>query len=253
MDEPISRDTNAENKAAEGRNDAEQPDEGRLFQAVQSYLHELEQGRRPSRREWLARYPELGPALRDCLDGLGLIRDAAASISVPRSAAADARVGVQAGTPIGDFHIIREIGRGGMGIIYEATQLSLGRRVALKVLPFAAGLDNKFLQRFRLESQAAAQLHHNNIVPVFGVGCDRGVHFYAMQLIDGVSLDRVIRLLRREDEARSPGTVSTEPPTAQVWSDLASHTHADDIPIGSVASTTVADRDVTPWSRRWRV
>ena len=122
-----------------------QPDEGRLFQAVQSYLHELEQGRRPSRREWLARYPELGPALRDCLDGLGLIRDAAASISVPRSAGSDARVGVQAGTPIGDFHIIREIGRGGMGIIYEATQLSLGRRVALKVLPFAAGLDNKYL------------------------------------------------------------------------------------------------------------
>jgi serine/threonine protein kinase len=242
MDEPISRDTNSESKAAEGQSDAEQPDEGRLFQAVQSYLHELEQGRRPSRREWLARYPELGPALRDCLDGLGLIRDAAASISVPRSAGSDARVGVQAGTPIGDFHIIREIGRGGMGIIYEATQLSLGRRVALKVLPFAAGLDNKFLQRFRLESQAAAQLHHNNIVPVFGVGCDRGVHFYAMQLIDGVSLDRVIRLLRREDEARSPGAASTDPPTAQVWSDLASHAHADDIPTGSIASTTVADR-----------
>ena len=62
MDEPISRDTDSGSKAAEGQNDAEQPDEGRLFQAVQSYLHELEQGRRPSRREWLARYPELGPA-----------------------------------------------------------------------------------------------------------------------------------------------------------------------------------------------
>ena len=121
------------------------PDEGRLFQAVQAYLHELEQGRRPSRQEWLARYPELGAALRDCLDGLGLMRDAAASLSIPRSAVADDRVGVQTGMPIGDYHIIREIGRGGMGIIYEAMQLSLGRRVALKVLPFAAGLDDKYL------------------------------------------------------------------------------------------------------------
>jgi hypothetical protein len=74
MDDPISRDPDLENKASAGRIDAEQPDEGRLFQAVQSYLHELEQGHRPSRQEWLARYPELGAALRDCLDGLGLMR-----------------------------------------------------------------------------------------------------------------------------------------------------------------------------------
>ena len=233
-----------ENKASAGRIDAEQPDEGRLFQAVQAYLHELEQGHRPSRQEWLARYPELGAALRDCLDGLGLMRDAAASLSIPRSAVADDRVGVQTGMPIGDYHIIREIGRGGMGIIYEAMQLSLGRRVALKVLPFAAGLDDKYLQRFRLESQAAAQLHHSNIVPVFGIGCDRGVHFYAMQLIDGVSLDRVIRLLRHDDEALPPGTLSTEPARAHAVRDLAPHTHADEIPSGSDASTTVADRDV---------
>ena len=62
--------------------------------------------------------------------------------------------------PLGDFQIVREIGRGGMGIVYEAIQLSLGRRVALKVLPFAATFDAKHLQRFRQEAQAAAQLHH---------------------------------------------------------------------------------------------
>lgn len=242
MDEPDARERDQECPSSEGSSEVEQPDEGRLFEAVQSYLRELEQGRRPSRQEWMARYPDLGPALRDCLEGLGLMRDAAAAMSSPRSTAPDARIGVQAGAPIGDFHIIREIGRGGMGIIYEATQLSLGRRVALKVLPFAAGLDDKFLQRFRLESQAAAQLHHNNIVPVFGIGCDRGVHFYAMQLIDGVSLDRVIRLLRHEDDARSPGSASTEPATAQVWSDLASHTHADEVADQSATSSTVADR-----------
>jgi eukaryotic-like serine/threonine-protein kinase len=145
MDDPMSRDPQAENTASAGQRDAERPDEGRLFQAVQSYLHELEQGRRPSRQEWLMRYPELGAALGECLDGLGLMRSVAASLSVPRSSATDVHIGVQTGVPIGDFHIIREIGRGGMGIIYEATQLSLGRRVALKVLPFAAGLDDKFL------------------------------------------------------------------------------------------------------------
>jgi serine/threonine protein kinase len=67
-------------------------------------------------------------------------------------------------------------------------QLSLGRRVALKVLPFATALDVKHLQRFKNEAHAAAQLHHTNIVPVIYVGCERGVHFYAMQYIDGQSL-----------------------------------------------------------------
>jgi serine/threonine protein kinase len=101
-------------------------------------------------------------------------------------------------TALGDFHLVREVGRGGMGIVYEAVQLSLGRRVALKVLPFAATLDPKQLQRFKNEAQAAAHLHHPNIVPVFGVGCERAVHFYAMQFIEGRTLADVIRDLRRE-------------------------------------------------------
>ena len=85
-----------------------------------------------------------------------------------------------------------------MGVVYEAVQLSLGRRVALKVLPFAAALDAKQLQRFKTEAHAAAQLHHTNIVPVYAIGCERGVHFYAMQLIEGRSLDRVIGELRED-------------------------------------------------------
>jgi serine/threonine protein kinase/Flp pilus assembly protein TadD len=93
---------------------------------------------------------------------------------------------------LGDFRIIREVGRGGMGIVYEATQISLIRPVALKVLPFAATMDPRQLQRFRHEAQAAALLHHPNIVPVHGVGCERGVHYYAMQLIEGRSLAAVI-------------------------------------------------------------
>ena len=173
-------------------------DEGRLFQAVQAYLREVERGQRPDRREWLARYPDLAPALDECLAGLELMHTGAAALGAARQPGPESGGGIQPGSPIGDFQIVREIGRGGMGIIYEAIQLSLGRRVALKVLPFAAGFDAKYLQRFRQESQAAAQLHHNNIVPVYGVGCERGVHFYAMQLIDGLSLDRVIEQLRCE-------------------------------------------------------
>lgn len=89
---------------------------------------------------------------------------------------------------LGDFKIIREIGRGGMGIIYEAEQLSLKRRVALKVLGPGIADSKKQLDRFRRESEAIARLHHTNIVPVFGVGTEEGVHYFAMQLIDGKPL-----------------------------------------------------------------
>jgi hypothetical protein len=97
---------------------------------------------------------------------------------------------------LGDFRIVREVGRGGMGVVYEAVQISLGRRVALKVLPFATALDPQHLARFRVEAQAAALLHHPHIVPVHAVGCDRGVHYYAMQFIDGRTLAELIAELR---------------------------------------------------------
>jgi serine/threonine protein kinase len=87
-----------------------------------------------------------------------------------------------------------------MGVVYEAEQLSLRRRVALKVLPFAAAIDPRQLQRFKNEALAAAHLRHENIVPVFAVGCERGVHFYAMQLIDGQSLAALIAELRRVED-----------------------------------------------------
>ncbi len=111
------------------------------------------------------------------------------------SAAAD-QDGEVAPMQLGDFVLEREIGRGGMGVVYEARQLSLQRRVALKVLPFASVLDAKQIARFRNEAQAAAQLHHPHIVPVFAVGIERGVHYYAMQLVEGRPLDQVIEELR---------------------------------------------------------
>ena len=104
---------------------------------------------------------------------------------------------------LGDYRILREIGRGGMGVVYEAEQVSLGRRVALKVLPGQVAGDRKALERFRREAQAAARLHHTNIVPVFEVGQDGEVAFYAMQFIQGQGLDQVIdELARLRDHGR---------------------------------------------------
>src|ERR1700730_6374442 len=94
---------------------------------------------------------------------------------------------------LGDFEIIREIGRGGMGVVFEARQVSLNRKVALKVLSGGLGLTPKAVQRFHREAEAAAKLHHTNIVPVYATGEHGGIHFYAMELIAGPSLDHVIR------------------------------------------------------------
>jgi serine/threonine protein kinase len=94
---------------------------------------------------------------------------------------------------LGDFRLLREIGRGGMGVVYEAEQTSLGRRVAVKVLPAIAGADTRQLARFQIETQVAAALHHPHIVPIFAVGHDRGLHYFAMQLIEGCCLATILR------------------------------------------------------------
>ncbi|HEY1860832.1 MAG TPA: serine/threonine-protein kinase, partial [Gemmataceae bacterium] len=180
---------------------ADLPDDPRLMQAVQEFCAQLEAGQRPNRHEFLRRYPDLAEPLAQCLAGLELVHKTAGAEKKSLRGPANLAVGpdnVLPANPLGDFQIMREIGRGGMGIVYEAVQLSLGRRVALKVLPFAATFDGKHLQRFHNEAQAAAQLHHTNIVPIYYVGSDRGVHFYAMQLIDGHSLAVVIRQIRQQ-------------------------------------------------------
>ena len=123
---------------------------------------------------------------------------------------------------LGDFRLLREIGRGGMGVVYEAVQISLSRRVALKVLPFAAAMDTKQLQRFKNEAQAAAHLQHTNIVPVHYVGCERGVHFYAMQYIEGQTLAAVIRDLRQLAGPQAVAGEAPAGPAASLASELAS-------------------------------
>ena len=152
-------------------------DDPRVIQAVREYLAALEAGKKPDRLPFLGRFPEIAGPLAECLDALEFMHAASPLAAAQEPAAKDDAILPQ-GIPLGDYRILREAGRGGMGVVYEAEQMSLGRRVALKVLPFAAALDAKQLQRFKNEAQAAAQLHHTNIVPVFGVGCERGVHFW---------------------------------------------------------------------------
>ena len=163
--------------------------EDRLVAAVKQYMELLDSGNAPSHDEFLRQHPGIADELRPSLQGLALVHRAETPRDGQRQPTSATSPGHElTGKPIGDFQIIREIGRGGMGVVYEATQLSLNRRVALKVLPLASGLDDVRLQRFRNEANAAATLHHTNIVPVYAVGSDRGVHFYAMQLIEGITL-----------------------------------------------------------------
>jgi serine/threonine protein kinase/WD40 repeat protein/tetratricopeptide (TPR) repeat protein len=148
--------------------------------------------------ECAARLRSLSVAL-EALGDLSGASDSALAAVPPRSGREDFVPGV-----LGDFHLLREVGRGGMGVVYEAEQVSLNRRVALKVLPLAGTMDPRQLERFRHEARAAALLHHPHIVPVYGVGCERGVHYYAMQLIEGCSLAAVIEGRRGPIAAAGP-------------------------------------------------
>jgi serine/threonine protein kinase/Flp pilus assembly protein TadD len=181
-----------------------------LDDVIEELANRIQAGEPVDPEAILARYPEHAESLRRLLPAIEVMAEF--GVSASRLAArgvssgigpVDADVDTALGT-LGDFRVLREIGRGGMGVVYEAEQMSLGRRVALKVLPFAAALDSQQLRRFKTEAQAAAQLHHTNIVPVFWVGCEQGVHYYAMQFIEGRSLAEVIRELRQAD-GNEPG------------------------------------------------
>ena len=124
------------------------------------------------------------------------------------------KLGAEIGGRLGTFRLIREIGRGGMGTVYEAFEDALQRRVALKVLPLAGLMDEQQIRRFQNEAAAAAQLSHPSIVPVYSVGVDRGVHFYAMKMIDGRDLSLVIRSTRQQMQERARNTGSNATPMA---------------------------------------
>jgi hypothetical protein len=165
---------------------------------AEEFIQRHRQGERPPLSEYTAKCPEradeirsLFPALVE-MEQLASVEGPGTGAFVPAAAVRDLRL-----RHLGDYRIVREIGFGGMGVVYEAVQESLGRHVALKVLPWHGLLNPAVLERFRREARAAARLHHTNIVPVFGVGEDDGVHYYAMQFIQGQGLNLVLEEVRR--------------------------------------------------------
>ena len=198
-------------------------DEGSIADPVGQLAEEFmacyRRGERPALSEYTDRYPELAGRIRDVFSMLVLVEEGSPGTGNstdfhgdPQEAPGSRRPGPD---QVAGYRILREVGRGGMGVVYEAEQLSLGRHVALKVLPTGVAADPRGLERFRREARAAARLHHTNIVPVYEVGQDGGVVFYAMQFIRGQPLDQVLQDLRdiRKGPDAASGEGASDPPS----------------------------------------
>jgi serine/threonine protein kinase/WD40 repeat protein/tetratricopeptide (TPR) repeat protein len=164
-----------------------------IDELAEEFAERYRRGERPALTDYTRKYPELAEEIREVFPALVMMEQLKPGASEMGSAPTSGELPEH----IGDYRLLREIGRGGMGIVYEAEQVSLGRHVALKVFPTTGLTNPTYLERFRREAKAAAHLHHTNIVPVFGVGDSGGVHYYAMQFIHGEGMDKVLADLRR--------------------------------------------------------
>lgn len=209
--------------------------DARLNRLAEDFADRYRRGERPSLSQYTDQYPDLAEEIRELFPAMVEIERVEEARREPGGPPRE----VQSPHPreVGDFLVLREIGRGGMGVVYEAVQQSLGRHVALKVLPWHATGESSQLERFRLEARAAAKLHHTNIVPVFGVGEQDGLHYYAMQFIRGQGLDDVIAELRqlREGPYSSRRAVASPPPGAGASTTIAASV-AQALLTGRVAS-----------------
>jgi serine/threonine protein kinase/tetratricopeptide (TPR) repeat protein len=177
-----------------------------LEELAESFLARLRAGERPALSEYQAKHPELANDIRDLFPALMLMEEGRRCVEKSPEPDPTRLTEAQVPQQLGEYRLLREIGRGGMGVVYEAWQESLGRHVALKVLPFNTMVRPEHLERFRREARAAARLHHTNIVPVFGVGEHQGVHYYAMQFIHGQGLDAVMEEVRRLRDSANAGS-----------------------------------------------
>jgi serine/threonine protein kinase len=168
---------------------------------AEEFAERMRRGEQPSIDEYVSRFPQYADVLRSVLQPIEAV-ERVSSIQAAQNAVQSMRPPKQ----LGDFRVVRELGRGGMGIVYEAVQKSLNRRVALKVINALISDSSQNQARFQREAESVAGLHHTNIVQVYGSGQDQGVHYYAMQLIDGVPLDQLIDCLIH----RSQATVSLD-------------------------------------------
>lgn len=193
-----------------------------LEELASEFIERQRSGEHPSVAEYAAKYPELAVEIGDLFPTIAAVERL--KVHKEHSTDGGASLGPVKLDRLGDFRIIREIGRGGMGVVFEAEQESLARRVAVKVLPGQSMLDPEHLKRFEREAQFAARLHHTNIVPVIGVGEQSGFHYIVMQFIRGVGLDQIIRSLmgngRIERTSSDKRTGSPSETTSGAGSDL---------------------------------
>ncbi len=167
-----------------------------LERIVDHYTNQLRAGNNPKISRYQIKHPQLADEIRELLSSVAMIEELKRqNDSQPKSHQSQIEDILKL-QRIGDYRIVRELGRGGMGLVFEAVHESLGRRVALKVLPARSFDDEKSVERFRREAQAAANLHHTNIVSVFGVGQDQDLHYYVMEFVEGNSLDEIVRAMR---------------------------------------------------------
>ncbi len=194
------------------------PNSGRdpVDRLAEEFAQRLRRGERPSPSEYARDHPDLAGEIRDLFPALEMMERLKPSAGEPSGSDGPCAPPHRL-ERLGDYRILRQVGFGGMGVVYEAVQESLERHVALKILPLHGRESPGLLKRFRLEARSAARLHHSNIVPVFGVGEADGVHYYAMQFIRGTGLDAILTDLRRLKERDSgkdgppPDPVSSSP------------------------------------------
>ncbi len=186
--------------------DTTKPDDGGSdpFDCLaEEFAARCRRGETPSVSEYEERYPEHAEKVRKLLPTVAMMEQLKRRMNQAREKELTRSVPER----LGEFRVLRELGRGGMGVVYEAVQESLGRHVALKVMHLVH-IDARRLQRFQREAQAVAQLHHTNIVPIFAVGEQEGLPYYAMQYIRGSGLDALLeewragKSLASEDRAR---------------------------------------------------
>jgi eukaryotic-like serine/threonine-protein kinase len=182
-------------------------------QLAESFLERYRRGERPSLTEYIEARPDLADDIRDLFPALVEIEELKTRPGERRGPDGSTdRESRATPTRLGDYRIVRVVGRGGMGVVYEAVQESLGRRVALKVLLPEFLANPTFLKRFHREARSAAGLHHTNIVPVFGVGEHEGVHYFAMQFIRGQTLETVLTEVRRLKHIEGPAAMTQVAP-----------------------------------------
>ena len=171
---------------------------------AEQFLHRCQSGEPVSVEDYARAHPDLADEIRDLFPTIATLEQAKVeSASVPLQSFEHPK-------QLGEFELVREIGRGGMGIVYEAVQASLNRRVAVKVLPQRTFFNTTRLDRFRREARTAAGLQHPHIVPIYSVGDDEGVHYLVMRLIEGAGLDDLVRLVDRKSQGESPsGSLSS--------------------------------------------